>query len=83
MTRSIHFTASACALAQAIYYSCAQAFGVAIQPWEDIPVETRHEYVQRAGDLLEEFRPAPRRSFDYLGLAIGAIRPDQPFGEGR
>ena len=81
--QNIHVTAAACSLGQAIYYLRAQAFGFGVVPWEDAPAATQHEFVERAGQLLEEYRPAPRRSFDYLGLVVGAISPEQPFGETR
>lgn len=90
----LQLNATACRFATAIYYAKAEAFGLAVPMWEALPVEDRREYVQRAIDLLEEMRPAERRSLDYFGLAaglaradaanvIGRIGPECPEGESR
>lgn len=79
----LQLNATACRFATAIYYAKAEAFGLAVPMWEALPVEDRREYVQRAIDLLEEMRPAERRSFDYFGLVVGAITPARPWGESR
>lgn len=75
--------AAASKLAIAIYHARAEAFGIAIEDWRELDIHARHELVDRAAELLHELRPAPRRSFDYMGLVIGAITPAAPFGETR
>lgn len=73
MSESIRFTAAACALAQAIYYSRAEAFALYPSPWESLPRTEMDTWILRAAELLRTIQPTPR--------VIGTIRPETPWGE--
>lgn len=53
--------ASACSLATALYYLRAQYYGIAIEPWEDLPSSTRQRWIDTANDMLLNVAPRPRR----------------------
>lgn len=59
---SLEFTAAACKLAVALYHARAEAYGLAIDPWETLPAHERHGYIDEAALSLESVKPlAPRK----------------------
>lgn len=53
--------ASVCAMAQAIYYLRSQYYGLAIEPWENLPSATQQRWIDTANDTLINVAPRPRR----------------------
>lgn len=69
------FAVAACKLARAILKQRARAYDLALLDWDDLDIQTRHLYVQQAGDILKANRPisdcpAPTPLFDaFVGMA--------------
>lgn len=51
------FAAAACALGRAIWKQRTRAFDLALVDWDDLDHNTRHFYVNQAGDILRANRP--------------------------
>lgn len=89
---SLTFNVAAIHLAQALYYSRAEAYGLALtSEWEQLAPREKHDYVEQAQLALEAVRPAPNTT-NYFGLAaslarrerdkvIARITPEAPYGE--
>lgn len=72
---SLQFTVAAISLAQAIYASRAEAYGLtAERSWEHLEAREKHAYVTEAHLTLESVRPLPTARFDYFGQAVAITR---------
>lgn len=83
----LRMNASACTLAEAIYYVRAEAYGIAITAWDELEPRVKQTYVEHAQDVLEAVRPAARTSADprfssakTLSKVIGQITASEPWG---
>jgi hypothetical protein len=61
MAQDVRFIAVACALAETLNTAVADAYGVTLVPWDDLPVARRHDLVEAVERALEAVKPlAPR-----------------------
>lgn len=89
--RSLHFTATAIKLAEALWNARSEAFGVVQRDWKMLLPREKHDCVEQAEKALEAVRPVPtyRASTDYFASfvdttrrygqkVVGAIEPGEP-----
>lgn len=55
----LKLNAAAAQLAPAIYYAKVAAFGADYKHWDALDVMVRHDYTERAGELLKTLQPRP------------------------
>ena len=75
---TLRLNLAAARLASAVYYAKAEAYGNETQLWDALDVSTRHEYVERAAELLKTLDPTPVSVNFVTGLGrkvIGMVLP--------
>ena len=86
--KALQVNATACTLAEALYYARSEAFGVACRHWDALTPQERHYYVGAARDALEAVRPVSSSSSLFVLAAdlarqsskvVGAITPTEPY----
>lgn len=92
--RPLRLSAAAGTLAQALYYSRCEAYGIPAQAWDELPTHVRNGLFEVAHRTLVSIQPevAPQPSGDNLfALAtelarknaariVGRITPSEPWG---